>query len=150
MLNNEFPDFRNINFDREPNMTFVKDMCDDLKSQGYRYLPKETSGIFHDLASQSSTVNLFQIVNIQTLTNLQKNLKSNSQLMTDQSTLDLKNECVRKYPVLYERLKNAALMPLSNGNIPSGIKKIIFRDNSVCHKFLLETGNTRPRCGFYR
>ena len=54
----EFPNFKSINFEREPNMIHIQKMCDDLKQLGYRSLPTETRKIFHDFSFQSSTINL--------------------------------------------------------------------------------------------
>ena len=103
-------------------MIHIQKMCDDLKQLGYRSLPTETRKIFHDFSSQSSTINLVQIVEIETLENLSKILKGNHQILKDRETLDLKNECIKKFPVLYSRLKTSSNMMLANGNIPDGIK----------------------------
>ena len=103
-------------------MIHIQKMCDDLKQLGYRSLPTETRKIFHDFSSQSATINLVQVVEIKTLDNLSTNLKRNHQIMKERETLDLKNECIMKFPVLYSRLKTSSNMMLANGNIPGGIK----------------------------
>ena len=130
MKNMEFPNFKDKIFDKEPNISFVREMCDDLK--GYKVLPDVVGDIFHDISSQSSTVNLFQVIDVEIMKELEENLGSQSQLITDKSTLSLKNECIQKYPVLYDRLKRAALLPLSNGDIPLGIKKTLLCNNLIC------------------
>ena len=134
MKNMEFPNFKDKNLDKEPNISFVREMCDDLKAKGYKVLPDVVGDIFHDISSQSSTVNLFQVIDVEIMKELEENLGSQSQLITDKSTLSLKNECIQKYPVLYDRLKRAALLPLSNGDIPLGVKKLY----SAIISFVLE------------
>ena len=64
-------------------MIHIQKMCDDLKQLGYRSLPTETRKIFHDFSSQSSTINLVQVVEIETLENLSKNVKGNHQILED-------------------------------------------------------------------
>jgi hypothetical protein len=99
-------------------------MCDDL-AKGYKVLPEVVCDNFHDISLQSSTVNLFQVIDVEIMKELGENLGSQSQLITDKSTLSLKIECIQKYPVLYDRLKRAALLPLSNGNIHLGVKTLL-------------------------
>ena len=101
----DFPNVKNINFEREPNMIHIQKMCDDLKQLGHRSLPTETRKIFHDFSSQSSTIHLVQVAEIDTLENLSIFLKGNHQILKDRETRDLKNECIKKFPVLYSRLK---------------------------------------------
>ena len=65
---------------------------------------------------------MVQVVEVESLENLSKNLKGNHQILRDRETLDLKNECIKKFPVLYSRLKDSSNMMLANGKIPDGIK----------------------------
>ena len=121
----EYPKFSRFDFSKEPNMELVKHMCEELKSQGYRAMPDAVSGILHDLSSNSSTVSLFQVIDVDILSSLQENLFSSStQLVIDQSTIELKNQCIKRYPVLFDRLLSASNMTLSNGRIPQTIKKL--------------------------
>ena len=118
-----FPNFSKFDFSKEPNMVFVKNACEELKSQGYTTLPHAMSGIFHDLSSNSSTVSLFQVADINLMDQLKENLFcKSSQLIIDQQSLVLQNKCRKVYPVLYERLVKASDMMMSNGRVPSGIK----------------------------
>lgn len=89
----EFPDLDKVNMDNDPNMRFVKDMCDDLLNQGYKSLPTEVCGIFHDLSIQSSTINLFQVMGEDIMNDLAINLSSNTQLLKDTESLQLKLNC---------------------------------------------------------
>ena len=97
----EFPDLDKVNMDNDPNMRFVKDMCDDLLNQGYKSLPTEVCDIFHDLSIQSSTINLFQVMDEDIMNDLAINLNSNTQLLKDTESLQLKLNCIGKYPLLY-------------------------------------------------
>ena len=97
----EFPDLDKVNMDNDPNMRFVKDMCDDLLNQGYKSLPTEVCDIFHDLSIQSSTINLFQVMDEDNMNDLAINLNSNTQLLKDTESLQLKLNCIGKYPLLY-------------------------------------------------
>ena len=117
-----FPNFQEMCFNKEPNISLLKQMFEDLKEQGYKYIPDVICEIVHDVSAQSSTVNLFQVIDLDILKDLEKNLRSSAQLITDKSTLMLKKSCIKMYPVVYDRLKQASLLPLSNGKIPQGIK----------------------------
>ena len=103
-------------------MIYVKNMCEEFKNIGYRNLPSEASNIFHDLSSQSSTINIFQVIDVNLLKKLSKSLNSNQDLLSEKSLLSLKNQCIRKYPILYERLKVSSTMMLANGKILALIK----------------------------
>ena len=110
-----FPNFQEMCFNKEPNISLLKQMFEDLKEQGYKYIPDVICEIVHDVSAQSSTVNLFQVIDLDILKDLEKNLRSSAQLITDKSTLMLRKSCIKMYPVVYDRLKQAS--PLSNGNL---------------------------------
>ena len=83
-----YPNFSKCDFSKEPNMIFVKNACEELKSQGYTTLPEAMSDIFHNLSSNSSTVSLFQVVDIKLMDQLKNNLFcKSSQLNIDQRCL---------------------------------------------------------------
>ena len=129
------PNFDSIDLNREKNMIYVKNMCDEFKNMGYRNLPSEASKIFHDLSSQSSTINIFQVIDVNLLKKLSKSLNSNQDLLSEKSLLSLKNQCIRKYPILYERLKVSSTMMLANGKILAGVKKLYGEIIEFCLNF---------------
>ena len=85
-------------------------------------MPSEASKNIHDLSSQSSKINIFQVIDVNLLKKLSKSLNSNQDLLSENSALSLKNQCNRKYPILYGRLKVSFTMMLANGKIPAGVK----------------------------
>ena len=46
MDTDNYPNFSKCDFSKEPNMIFVKNACEELKSQGYTTLPEAMSDIF--------------------------------------------------------------------------------------------------------
>ena len=110
-------------------------MCDEFKNMEYRNLPSEASKIFHDLSSQSSTVNIFQVINVNLLKKLSKSLNSNHDLLSEKCLLSLKNQCIKKFPILYERLKVSSTMMLANGKIPVGVKRLYGEIIEFCLRF---------------
>ena len=120
-----YPNFSKFDFSKEPKMQFVHGVCEELKAQGYRTLPEAISYIFHDLSSNSSTVSLFQVVDMELLSQLKDNLNTlHSQLIIDPHSLKLKTQCMKRYPILYARLLKTSEMMLSNGKIPQSIKSL--------------------------
>ena len=86
-------------------------------------MPEAVTGILHDLSSNSSTISLFQVIDKDLLSQIEENLcNTKNQIIIDQTSLELKTECINKYPVLYERLLAASSMFLSDGIIPESIK----------------------------
>ena len=125
METGNYPNFSKFDFSKEPKMQFVQGVCEELKTQGYRTLPEAIHHIFHDLSSKSSTVSLFQVVDIELLSQLKDNLNTlHGQLIIDPHTLNLKTQCMKRYPILYARLLKSSEMMLSNGKIPQSIKSL--------------------------
>ena len=87
MKDKTFPNFKETYLVKEANICYVKEMFDDLMMQGYRYIPDVVCDILHDVSAQSSTVNLFQVIDLDVLKDLEKNLRSPAQHMTDEASL---------------------------------------------------------------
>ena len=87
------------------------------------------------MISQSSTINIFQVIDVNLLKKLSKSLNSNQDLLSEKCFLSLKNQCIRKYPILYERLKVSSTMMLANGKIPVGVKRLYGKIIEFCLSF---------------
>ena len=88
------------------------------------------------LTSVSSTISLFQTMDLDLLNDIRKGLQDDQKdLLTDQNYLQLKQDMFKKYPLLYKRLDDIGRMMLSNGKIPKCVKIFFMQSSNSEVKF---------------
>ena len=119
----KFLNIKNSQFDQDPGLEHVSILLEGIKSDGYKQMPNGISDILREITSVSSTISLFQTMDLDLLNDIRKGLQDDQKdLLTDQNYLQLKQDMFKKYPLLYKRLDDIGRMMLSNGKIPKCVK----------------------------
>ena len=129
----KFPTIRSTHYNQDPGMKNVSDLLEGIKSEGYASMPDAISDLLQEISSVSSTISIFQTLDIDLLNNLKTSLQDDERdLLTDQKYLDLKQRMFKKYPLLYKRWDSISRMMLSHGEIPKSAKIFILSLIDFC------------------
>ena len=104
-LQSKIPDLRKVNFEKDPGMLLIKDFFSALKSRNASDFPSPYCDILNDISSVSSTISMLQVNERSLIVKLIENLSlSNTQLMCEPASLNLKQELFKTFPLIYKRL----------------------------------------------
>ena len=135
-LQSKIPDLRKVNFEKDPGMLLIKDFFSALKSRNASDFPSPYCDILNDISSVSSTISMLQVNERSLIVKLIENLSlSNTQLMCEPASLNLKQELFKTFPLIYKRLDNVSRMPLNEGRIPEFVKSFYVKVLQFCKEY---------------
>ena len=68
----KFPNIKNSQFDQDPGLEHVSTLLEGIKSEGYKQMPNGISNILREITSVSSTISLFQTMELHLLNDIRK------------------------------------------------------------------------------
>ena len=71
----KFPNIKHSLFDQDPGLEHVSTLFEGIKSEGYKQMPNGISNILLEITSVSSTISLFQTMDMDLLNDIRKGLQ---------------------------------------------------------------------------